>query len=141
MVFDPLPAQGLFDEAGADVVDDDFASGWRSVSKGTLRVDDLVEGIAEHLFGGAPCCCLHDPDKDRHAYLVGKIRNAAADGMVFWSIKFCEPDAFDRPQLIARLEQENIPATVVEVDLAMKSLESTRTRIQAFCEMIGGLEI
>lgn len=141
MVFDPLDAQGLFDAVGADVVDDDFASGWRSASRDTLRVDDLVEGIAEHLFGGAPCCCLHDPGKDRHGYLVKKIRDAGADGVVFWYVKFCEPDAFDRPQLLARLRQEGIPATVLELDLSMKSIESIRTRIQAFCEMIGGMEL
>jgi lactoyl-CoA dehydratase subunit beta len=141
MVFEPVDAQGIFDEIGADVVDDDFASGWRSASKDTLNVDDPAEGIAKHLFGGAPCCCIHDPDRDRHAYLVKKVRDAGADGVVFWYVKFCEPDAFDRPQLLARLEQEGIAATVVEMDLAMKSIESTRTRLQAFCEMIGGLEM
>lgn len=141
MVFDPLEAQRLFDEIGADVVDDDFASGWRTVSKATLAVDDPVEGIAERVFGGAPCCCIHHPQKDRHDYLVKKVRDADADGVVFWYVKFCEPDAFDRPQLLARLKQEGIPATVVEMDLSMKSAESLRTRIEAFCEMIGGLEI
>lgn len=141
MVFDPIEAQRLFDEIGADVVDDDFASGWRTVSKATLLVDDPVEGIAAHVFGGAPCCCIHHPEKDRHDYLVQKVRDAGADGVVFWYVKFCEPDAFDRPQLLARLKQEGIPATMVEMDLSMKSVESLRTRIQAFCEMIGGLEI
>jgi benzoyl-CoA reductase subunit C len=141
MVFEPLDAQRLFDEIGADVVDDDFASGWRTVSKASLPVDDPVEGIAEYVFGGAPCCCIHHPGKDRHDYLVKKVRDAGADGLVFWYVKFCEPDAFDRPQLLARLKQEGIPATMVEIDLSMKSVESLRTRIQAFCEMIGGLEI
>lgn len=139
MVFEPIAAQRIFDDIDADVVDDDFASGWRSASKDTLGVDDPVAGVAAHLFGGAPCCCLHDPGRDRHDYLVRKVRDADADGVVFWYVKFCEPDAFDRPQLLARLEQEGIPATVVEMDLSMTSIESTRTRLQAFCEMIGGI--
>jgi bcr-type benzoyl-CoA reductase subunit C len=141
MVFEPLDAIELFDTVGVEVADDDFAGGWRSVAKDTLRVDDPVEGIAEFLFGGAPCCCLHNPDQDRHEYLVQKVRDADADGVIFWCVKFCEPDAFDRPQLLARLGQESIAATVLEVDLSMKSFESLRTRIQAFCEMIGGLEM
>ena len=70
-----------------------------------------------------------------------KVRHARADGVVFWSVKFCEPDAFDRPQLLARLQQEGIAATTVEMDLPMKSVASLQTRIQAFGEMIGGLEI
>jgi benzoyl-CoA reductase/2-hydroxyglutaryl-CoA dehydratase subunit BcrC/BadD/HgdB len=141
MVFDPLEAQRLFDAAGVDVVDDDFASGWRSASKDTLRVNDLAAGIAEYLFGGAPCCCIHNPVQNRHDYLVQKVRATDADGVVFWYIKFCEPDAFDRPQLLARLGEEGIAATVVEIDLSIKSIESLRTRIQAFCEMIGGLDL
>jgi benzoyl-CoA reductase subunit C len=141
MVFDPLEAQGLFDAAGADVVDDDFANGWRSVSKEALLAGDEIEAVAQHLFSGAPCCCIHHPEKDRHDYLVQKVRDAGADGVVFWCVKFCEPDAFDRPQLAERLRQEGIPVTAVEIDLSLKSLESLRTRIQAFCEMVGGLEL
>jgi bcr-type benzoyl-CoA reductase subunit C len=141
MVFDPLEAQRLFDAAGVDVVDDDFASGWRSASKDTLRVNDLAAGIAEYLFGGAPCCCIHNPVQNRHDYLVQKVRATDADGVIFWYIKFCEPDAFDRPQLLARLGEEGIAATVVEIDLSIKSIESLRTRIQAFGEMIGGLDL
>ncbi len=140
MVFEPLNAQGLFDAVGADVVDDDLASGWRSVSKDPLPVEDLAAGIDATLFGGAPCGCIHHPGRDRHDYLVKKVRDAAADGVVFWYVKFCEPDAFDRPQLLARLEREGIAATVVEVDVSTSGIEALRTRIQAFCEMIGGLE-
>lgn len=141
MVFEPIAAQGIFDEIGADVVDDDFANGWRSAAKATLPVDDPVAGIAAHLFGGPPCCCLHNLGRDRHDYLVRKVRDADADGVVFWYVKFCEPDAFDRPQLLARLEQEGIPSTAVEMDLSMTSIASNRTRLQAFCEMIGGIEM
>jgi benzoyl-CoA reductase subunit C len=138
MVFDPLAGQALLDELGVDVVDDDFASGWRSASRQTLKVDDLVDGVADYVFSGAPCCCIHNPANDRHPYLVEKIKAAAADGILFWYVKFCEPDAFDRPQLLERFKQEGIPAATVELDLSAAGLEPVRTRIQAFCEMIEG---
>jgi len=141
MVFEPVAAFGVLDGVPADVVDDDFANGWRSAAKGALRVDDLVAGITDYVYSGAPCCCIYHPESDRHAYLVEKVKAAEADGVLFWAIRFCEPDAFDRPQLAERLKQEGIPAFTLEMDLATGNFESVKTRVEAFCEMIGGLEV
>lgn len=140
MVFDPVDAHAVFDDVRADVVDDDFANGWRSAAKGVLEVDDLVAGMTDYVYSGAPCCCIYHPESDRHAYLVEKVKAADADGVLFWSIRFCEPDAFDRPQLAERLKQEGIPTFTLEMDLATSNFESVKTRVEAFCEMIGGLE-
>jgi benzoyl-CoA reductase/2-hydroxyglutaryl-CoA dehydratase subunit BcrC/BadD/HgdB len=136
MVFDPLEIYKIFDQVGADIVDDDIANGWRTVSKNELKVENLVEGIAEYLFNPAPCCCIYNPDNDRHPYLINKVKQCGADGVVFWYIKFCEPDAFDRPQLINRLKAEGIPTTTVDLELSMTNFDAVRTRIQAFCEML-----
>lgn len=140
MVFGPLGAQAVFDGLRAHVVDDDFANGWRSAAKGDLQVDDLVTGTADYLFSGAPCCCLHNPQRDRHSYLIEKVKAADADGVLFWPMRFCEPDAFDRPQLSERLKQEGIPFFTLEMDLTTSNFESAKTRVEAFLEMIGGLE-
>jgi len=138
MVFDPIAAYRVFDELGLSIVDDDFANGWRTVAKGPLATDDLVRGVTDFLFNPAPCCCLYNPDNDRHAYLVDKAQRAGADGVLFWYTKFCEPDAFDRPQLIERLRQEGLPAGVIEIELSMTQFDALRTRLDAFREMIEG---
>jgi bcr-type benzoyl-CoA reductase subunit C len=137
MVFDPLEIYKIFDEIGADIVDDDYANGWRTVSKENLRVDDLTQGVTDFLFNYAPCCCLYNPDRDRHPYLVDKVKDSGAEGVIFWYTKFCEPDAFDRPQLINRLKKEGVPATTVELELSMTNFDSIKTRVSAFCEMLG----
>jgi bcr-type benzoyl-CoA reductase subunit C len=138
MVFDPVSMVSLFDQAGADIVDDDFANGWRYAVKPDLDVEDPVAGITEYLFENAPCCCIYNPDNDRHAYMVDKVRASDADGVVFWYIKFCEPDAFDRPQLVARLKEEGIPATTIDIELSMANTDAVETRIAAFCEILEG---
>jgi bcr-type benzoyl-CoA reductase subunit C len=138
LVFDPMPIYRLIDEAGLIVVDDDMANGWRSVSKATLQTDNLVEGITEYLYSPAPCCCLYNPDNDRHAYLVEKTRGAHADGVLFWYVNFCEPDAFDKPQLMERLKQESIRVAAIDVELTMTNFDAIRTRITALSEILGG---
>jgi bcr-type benzoyl-CoA reductase subunit C len=136
MVFDPMEIHKVMDEVGVKVVDDDFANGWRTVSKGDLHVGNVLEGVTEYLFNPAPCCCIYHPDLDRHPYLVAKAKETGASGVIFWYVKFCEPDAFDRPQLIRRLEEEKVPATTIEVELSITNMEAIRTRISAFSEIL-----
>jgi bcr-type benzoyl-CoA reductase subunit C len=136
MVFDPLEIHKIIDEMGAWVVDDDFANGWRTVSKGDLNTENLVKGIADYLFNPAPCCCIYNPDNDRHPYLLEKVKQSGADGVLLWYIKFCEPDAFDRPQLMKHLKEMNIPVSFIDLELTMTNFDAIRTRISAFCEML-----
>ena len=136
MVFDPLRIYKVLDDLGACVVDDDFANGWRTVSKKELKTDNLVEGITDFLFKPAPCCCIYNPDNDRHPYLLDKVEDSGADGVLFWYIKFCEPDAFDRPQLMNHLKDAGIPVAFIDLELTMTNFDAARTRISAFCEML-----
>jgi benzoyl-CoA reductase/2-hydroxyglutaryl-CoA dehydratase subunit BcrC/BadD/HgdB len=138
MVFDPLEIYKIFDELKIDIVDDDIANGWRTVSKESLRVENLVEGITQYLFNPAPCCCIYNPDNDRHPYLLNKVKQSGADGILFWYLKFCEPDAFDRPQLMNRFKEAGIPAAFIDVELSMSNFEAIKTRINAFCEILEG---
>ena len=136
MVFDPLEIYRIFDESDAWVVDDDFANGWRSASKKALQTDNLVEGITEYLFNPAPCCCIYNPEIDRHPYLMNKVKASGADGVLFWYVKFCEPDAFDRPQLMKHLKDAGIPVAFIDLELTMTNFDAVRTRINAFCEIL-----
>jgi len=136
MVFDPLEVYNIFDEVGADIVDDDIANGWRTASKSDLNVENLVEGITQYLFNPAPCCCIYNPENDRHSYLMNKVKECGADGVIFWYIKFCEPDAFDRPQLMNYFKAKGIPVTSIDFELSMNNFDAVKTRIQAFCEIL-----
>lgn len=138
LVFDPVAIYKILDRYGMAIVDDDMANGWRTVSKEQLDVTNLVEGVTEYLYNPAPCCCLYNPDRDRHDYLVEKVKNGRADGVLFWYVNFCEPDAFDTPQLMSRLKAENIPTASIDVELTMTNFDAIETRLNAFSEMLGG---
>jgi len=136
MVFDPLEIYKLLDESEICVVDDDFANGWRTVAKNELKTANLVRGISEYLFNPVPCCCIYNPGHDRHAYLLQKVRDSGADGVLFWYVKFCEPDAFDRPQLTNQLKDAGIPVGFIDLELTMTNFDALRTRVGAFCEIL-----
>jgi benzoyl-CoA reductase/2-hydroxyglutaryl-CoA dehydratase subunit BcrC/BadD/HgdB len=136
MVFDPLEIYKIFDELEVCIVDDDFANGWRTVSKEALKTANLVEGITDFLFKPAPCCGIYNPANDRHPYLLDKVKESGADGVLFWYIKFCEPDAFDRPQLMKYLKDAGFPVAFIDLELTMTNFDAVKTRIGAFCEIL-----
>ena len=56
--------------------------------------------------------------------------------MLLWYLKFCEPDAFDRPQLMAHLKAADVPVSFIDLELTMTNFDAIRTRISAFCEIL-----
>jgi benzoyl-CoA reductase/2-hydroxyglutaryl-CoA dehydratase subunit BcrC/BadD/HgdB len=131
---EPLELAKVFDELEMYVVDDDMTSGARHYSRGVLDGIDAV-AIDDFVFDGSPCSTLYNPSKDRRTYLAGKAaENKAA--VVLWQIKFCEPEAFERPDLMAYLKQHGIQVTSFEVELQMNSFEGIKTRLQAFKEIM-----
>jgi len=136
MVFDPVEVYKIFDESKICVVDDDFANGWRTVAKDDLKTENLVRGITDYLFNPVPCCCIYHPDNDRHSHLLERVKDSGADGVLFWYIKFCEPDAFDRPQLMNLFKEEGIPVGFIDLELTTTNFDAVKTRINAFCEIL-----
>ncbi len=110
LVFDLIDIFSTLDELQVDVEDDDFANGWRTVSKKTLQTDNLVD----------------------------KAKKAEADGVLFWYINFCEPDAFDAPLFKERLKKEGIPVSSIDVELTMTNFDGVKTRLNAFSEILEG---
>ncbi|MCL4479471.1 MAG: 2-hydroxyacyl-CoA dehydratase family protein [Deltaproteobacteria bacterium] len=131
---EPLSLTKIFDEVGLAVADDDLTNGSRLYSKGVLQGIDQ-ESLDRYLFGGEPCSTLYDPSRDRKEHLLKKAKAHKAT-VVFWQIKFCEPEAFDRPDIIDHLKQHNVKTHVFEVELQMNSFESIKTRLQAFKELM-----
>jgi benzoyl-CoA reductase/2-hydroxyglutaryl-CoA dehydratase subunit BcrC/BadD/HgdB len=135
----PEPMEGLFEtlrEAGAVVVADDFACcGRRLYPKGT--VEEPYERMAERILRGPPDPTRGSPIRARASRLIGLAGQSEAQGVVFYGMKFCEPELFDIPQLRRALEEAGVPSIAVEVDLGRDLPRQLVTRLEAFVEMVG----
>jgi benzoyl-CoA reductase/2-hydroxyglutaryl-CoA dehydratase subunit BcrC/BadD/HgdB len=92
--------------------------------------------MAESILGAVPSWSYGSPIQARLDYLHNLIRSSGAKGVVFYNVKFCEPELFDLPLLRAGLQSEAIPSTLIEVDINDPVSNQTLTRIEAFLEMI-----
>ncbi|MEJ5359680.1 MAG: 2-hydroxyacyl-CoA dehydratase family protein [Desulfobacterales bacterium] len=136
MVSPPEEVLGLLDRLGLDAADDDFADGGRMVSRPVFSPEDPVGSLYRVLFDGRPCPCLHLPGLDRADVFPQAVREAGAQGVLFLPMRCCEPDAFERPALTARLAERGIPALALEMDFETLHPESLRTRLEAFRDLL-----
>jgi bzd-type benzoyl-CoA reductase N subunit len=125
----------LIEDLGASVVGDDLCSGTRHFSDQVGSAGDPVSALADYFLRRAPCPTKFHPLHDRGHHLLGLLRNARAQGVVFVLAKFCEPHAFDYAMLLPALEHAAIPHLLLEMEQT-PSLEGLRTRLQAFLETL-----
>ncbi len=138
IVPEPAGLLKVFDELKINIVSDDMMNSERLLSREPIRALNSEE-IDRFVFESHPCSTLYREDNKRIEYLLRRIKEEKIDGIIFWEIKFCEPEGFDRPQLISYLKGNGIPSLVFEVELQMKSYENIKTRIQSFVESLEAL--
>ncbi len=133
----PEPAN-LFDAlaaAGARIGADDLAAtGRRLYQPG--RSEDGLRRMAESLLSGPPDPMLGAPIADRLSSLRTRIQASGARGVLFHTVKFCEPELYDLPQLRKPLEQDGVPCLELEYDIADPLAGQALTRLEAFVEML-----
>jgi benzoyl-CoA reductase/2-hydroxyglutaryl-CoA dehydratase subunit BcrC/BadD/HgdB len=74
---------------------------------------------------------------ERRIRCMTKLANdTRADGIIYCSLKFCDPCLFDVPPISRTFRERGTPFLWLEDDYASSSLGQTRTRIEAFLELI-----
>lgn len=132
---EPIDLFQAIENYGGRVAADDLAScGRRRYRQGSSK--DPFERMAERLLSGPPDWNKGSPIQARLEYLLEMAETTEAKGILFYSIKFCEPELFDLPQIKEGLQVRGIPSLTVEVDINDPLSSQTLTRIEAFMEMI-----
>lgn len=134
IVPEPMEMLHSIEEAGGLVVGDDLACcGRRLYPAGTSN--DPFERMAERLVGSPPDPTRGHPIQQREQHLIQLAQKTGAKGIIFYEIKFCEPELFDLPELRNRLKAAGLPSVIVEIDLNDPLSNQVVTRIGAFLEM------
>ena len=126
----------LLDELGVRVVDDDLLSCSRRYLMTPRRVEDPFEALADNYFAMPPCTTKDSPLSERVDYLLDKMDRSSAKGVIFYMVKFCEPELFDVPQMVEAVKGAGAAALIVDVDLNQGLSGQLTTRVEAFVEMI-----
>jgi benzoyl-CoA reductase/2-hydroxyglutaryl-CoA dehydratase subunit BcrC/BadD/HgdB len=135
IVPEPMQLFQAIAELGGRVVADDMACcGRRLYPKG--NGGDPFKRIAERLLGTTADWNRGSPIQARIDHLIDLGQATGARGVIFYNVKFCEPELFDLPGLRKGLQLAGLPSVLIELDLNDPLSQQTLTRIEAFFEMI-----
>ena len=129
----------LIEDVGLVVVDDDIYVGSRYFANDAVPGDDPIKSLAErYLIKTPPDPTMGDWKTLWTDYMIDKVRENNADGIISMLIKFCPPHLCYYPDIRRKLEKEGIPEILLEVEHEVVSVEQIRTRLEAFTEVIRG---
>lgn len=135
IVIEPLTLLEKLWQKGATVAADDLACCGRRLYPAGQSLSPF-ERMAERIVYGPPDSTRGSPIEDRIDHIQGLVKRTGARGVVFYGIKFCEPEQFDLPELTRELQKKGVPSVAVEIDLSDPLSHQILTRIEAFLEMI-----
>lgn len=125
----------LIEQSGASVVSDDLCTGTRLFWQLVEPDGDCLTALSRHYLSRIPCPRMQDTHKrfDHVLQLADELR---IDGIVFYTLKYCDPFLYDLPILKGELNARGIPSLMLEGDYTPGTLGRVKTRIEAFLEML-----
>jgi benzoyl-CoA reductase/2-hydroxyglutaryl-CoA dehydratase subunit BcrC/BadD/HgdB len=135
IVPEPMDALSAITDAGGYVVADDLASCRRRLYPAG-KSDDPFTRMAERIVYAPPDSTKGDNIEDRLQYLIDMAKDCGAKGVIFYVVKFCEPELFYLPNLRAGLQAAGIPSTTLEIDINDPFSQQLQTRLEAFLEIL-----
>jgi benzoyl-CoA reductase/2-hydroxyglutaryl-CoA dehydratase subunit BcrC/BadD/HgdB len=93
-----------------------------------------MEALVERYF--AIDCAIFTPNPERLEHVKEIYARGNAQGVIHYSLQFCEPYQIESIPLEKNLEKENIKTLRLETDYSQEDIEQLRTRVEAFVEML-----
>jgi benzoyl-CoA reductase/2-hydroxyglutaryl-CoA dehydratase subunit BcrC/BadD/HgdB len=126
----------LLDELNLTVGEDDLLNCSRRLVIPPVAAVGPFEALADSYFLMPPCTTRDGSIQERLEHLLKKVERSGAGGVIFWMVKFCEPELFDVPQLVDEIKRIGLPTLVLDSELNQGLSGQMRTRIEAFTEMM-----
>jgi len=106
---------------------------WLTEIKGNT-VDELLDAITERYFNID--CAIFTPNPSRVEYVKEMTKKLHADGVIHYSLQFCQPYIMESGPVEKELEKSGIPTLRLETDYSQEDAGQLKTRIEAFGERL-----
>ena len=97
-------------------------------------MDELLEAITDRYF--KIDCAVFTPNPSRIDHVKDMYKRYNAQGVIHYSLQFCQPYMVESGPVEAELEKAGIPVLRLETDYSQEDAGQLKTRIEAFRERI-----
>jgi benzoyl-CoA reductase/2-hydroxyglutaryl-CoA dehydratase subunit BcrC/BadD/HgdB len=101
-------------------------------------MDDMINGIAERYLMASTCPCFtsEDGNEDRVNWLLTKVKDHKASGVIYYVVRGCMLYAMEYARVKKALDKLNIPVYYLDTEYTREDVGQMKTRVEAFLEML-----
>jgi benzoyl-CoA reductase/2-hydroxyglutaryl-CoA dehydratase subunit BcrC/BadD/HgdB len=128
----------IIEQVGGRIVGDDLWSGLNPFLNLEIK-EPSIKGIAEAYINRVPHAALPylDLETDRRLKnLKQLIKDYKAQGVIYHTLRYCDPFTFKAGETKDVLKKEGIPLLEIHTEYAGSDVEAIRTRAEAFVELV-----
>ena len=135
IVLEPMEVLEAITKAGGYIAGDDLACCGRRLYPPGISQAPFTR-MAESLLHGPADPTRGSPIQERFDRLLNMTHQTGARGVLFYEVKFCEPELFDLPALRKKLTEAGVRSTMIEMDLNDGLSQQNLTRLESFLETL-----
>lgn len=128
----------IVESSGAVIVGEESCIGSRNtrdlVSEEAATMDGMIDALVDRYLK-IDCACF-TPNQERQDNVRAMVKDLQADGVIHYSLLFCQPYEHEAIKIEKTLSQDGTPMLSIATDYSMEDVEQLKTRIEAFVEMI-----
>nr|MDO8114887.1 2-hydroxyacyl-CoA dehydratase family protein [Candidatus Sigynarchaeota archaeon] len=125
----------LIQESEMDVVYENTCSGSRFFDIAVKETGIIIADISKAYFHKPTCARMMQLD-ERATHIIEKAKEFKVDGIINYSLKFCDTYQYDVPALKKRLQAAGLNVLAIESDGTASSAAQLKTRFEAFKEVL-----
>jgi benzoyl-CoA reductase/2-hydroxyglutaryl-CoA dehydratase subunit BcrC/BadD/HgdB len=128
----------IIESSGAVIVGEESCVGERGTRNLTKvdgeTVEQLLDNIVDRYF--EIDCAVFTPNRSRQDHIEQMARDYRADGVIHYSLQFCQPYQIEAGLIERKLEAKHLPVLRLETDYSQEDVGQIKTRVEAFIERI-----
>jgi len=133
----PVALLRTLERAGCDIVDDDLILGNRFVTEAIPTEGDPIDAISRSLVRtGSPTASVYSGREEKGRWLIDRVRETGAEGVIFCAASFCDPALLEEPMLKAALDREGIAHTSFKFSEDSGQFQAIREQAGTFADSI-----
>ncbi|WP_319542291.1 double-cubane-cluster-containing anaerobic reductase [uncultured Pseudodesulfovibrio sp.] len=129
----------VVESSGAVIVGEESCIGTRNsrdlVDESGDTLDTMIDAIVDR-YMKIDCACF-TPNEERLDNVKALADLVKADGVIHYSLLFCQPYSHEALKVDKTLQDHGIPMLSIETDYSMEDVEQLKTRVEAFVETLG----
>lgn len=129
----------VVESSGAVIVGEESCIGTRNsrdlVDESGDTLDTMIDAIVDR-YMKIDCACF-TPNDERLDNVKALADAVKADGVIHYSLLFCQPYSHEALKVDKTLQSHGIPMLSIETDYSMEDIEQLKTRVEAFVETLG----